>query len=1277
MGPTVASVLGIKGNIRFRPHGSLQKPHVVLRRVSIREGINERGEGIQVVSFSLFASKRIEVKPGKEILLSIDGVDSHLKDQPVVFEADLPSMNDISDEEGDTQVAEEEEDVLPPPTDEAIPPKMRRAWAKKVVEASPVVAVQPVIHQSIGVQAQPVCVSASIDATPECTTSGVQTYIENVSQAIQVDPPAPPPSISISIQTNDPPIYVSSDVQTDSYVVVEANAKPAVAHDKFAAASEHKWVSVAGPQLAQLTQLYKGGEHTRDRSLSPMELDSPNFSPRGSTSPPPCLGHSRVPPKSSTAPHRPSPVSSIASSSGAQDEDIPKRQDSRASNSLRINTSIPSSSSSQTIVESQPTITPSSSTPKHIVATVTADAHPSRHAPEQHQTTSKSLLPSTPIAPKTLSRQSSGRAELTNPFVSAGFVTEFVGGQTNTVKAVEGLKGIPQTANQPQTTSSVPHDPPSPVSSIASSDQNEPQQPQPVRHTLKPQPSAPRVMASVMKSESPAIPLGPKALNWGTGPWLHDKPPATSPLALRQAMASSSLGKKIPTQPSALRTSPPPDPKTLAYIPSGPSTNPLNIRPSNAALQRAPVRAPPTAPKVLTANATKKRVLVGSTWQPTRVAGPSTAATLTPTPPPTVNTPTAPAQPLKPAENPTPVQNNNKSSDLSRIVGYTSPSPPPTKPSQPTQPAQAQGASASKWKRVSGDVSSALPAWGWNKTEAWSESADTSWNAGGAPAAGEEAWTGDVRDSKRPVLHSNSPGLDYTESPNRSPPRASRSHKASSRSPSPKAQRRSWSPHSDHTRKTPTPSADTQRDRSSSTFTASSSLSATPIAAQASNTPNRQPASTSTPLTRSTTSKSDSTNQTSQQERDASQATNQASSTTPTSSKRPASPRPRMPSIASTLPQPLNHPLPPKPMLAQGTQGSRGLKRERPASPEYEYSRRRRRAFKWPTVDPHHTVALKGEGDLAVKSVVFSSDGTFFSITCADKTIRIWNSQNRAEIARLSHNAQVVAVSWMENDTGVVSLGEDGIVSKWTRTGGNSWQWAKVIDACQERKGGEEPRCLAYMRDRIAVAFPTTGVKIWMWLKGTWQPQRSILRQNVTVIRFIEEGGALLGGTRDGVLWQCEIPNGTLRALAMLKHKITSVDVNPTETHALVSHMGGAARAVKIRGVNNSSEDLVYTCPETDSNPGNISFGAVFATKGQAVLFGCVDGCVLVWDRKKTAIVYGLEHEDDDIISATASFDGSQKVDGCLVTGTKSGYLSWWAQPVAAPQSDEKRQKTS
>ena len=51
-----------------------------------------------------------------------------------------------------------------------------------------------------------------------------------------------------------------------------------------------------------------------------------------------------------------------------------------------------------------------------------------------------------------------------------------------------------------------------------------------------------------------------------------------------------------------------------------------------------------------------------------------------------------------------------------------------------------------------------------------------------------------------------------------------------------------------------------------------------------------------------------------------------------------------------------------------------------------------------------------------------------------DKSVRIWNNKNRVETAKLAHNMQVTAVAWMERDAGVVTLGDNGIVSTWTRS---------------------------------------------------------------------------------------------------------------------------------------------------------------------------------------------------------------------------------------------------
>lgn len=85
--------------------------------------------------------------------------------------------------------------------------------------------------------------------------------------------------------------------------------------------------------------------------------------------------------------------------------------------------------------------------------------------------------------------------------------------------------------------------------------------------------------------------------------------------------------------------------------------------------------------------------------------------------------------------------------------------------------------------------------------------------------------------------------------------------------------------------------------------------------------------------------------------------------------------------------------------------------------------------------------------------------------------------------------------------------------------------------------------------------------------------------------------------------------------------------MTPTGSHIIIGHSTGAARLVAIRQADNKgSIEQSYSSADTERNVAG--FGAIFATKGQAILFGSVDGCVLVWDRKKGTVVYGLEHEE-------------------------------------------------
>jgi hypothetical protein len=127
----VARLLGLKkGSLRFVPHGATSKAHVLLRRVEASSDDSSEEEGgvtKPTVYFSLFAAKRIEVKPGKELLLAIT-TEGPLKDQAVVLTGQLASDEDDSDPEDSeaTHVAEEDDHM-----EASMPPKMRKSWYRR------------------------------------------------------------------------------------------------------------------------------------------------------------------------------------------------------------------------------------------------------------------------------------------------------------------------------------------------------------------------------------------------------------------------------------------------------------------------------------------------------------------------------------------------------------------------------------------------------------------------------------------------------------------------------------------------------------------------------------------------------------------------------------------------------------------------------------------------------------------------------------------------------------------------------------------------------------------------------------------------------------------------------------------------------------------------------------------------------------------------------------------------------------------------------------------
>ena len=152
-------------------------------------------------------------------------------------------------------------------------------------------------------------------------------------------------------------------------------------------------------------------------------------------------------------------------------------------------------------------------------------------------------------------------------------------------------------------------------------------------------------------------------------------------------------------------------------------------------------------------------------------------------------------------------------------------------------------------------------------------------------------------------------------------------------------------------------------------------------------------------------------------------------------------------------------------------------------------TRPRKRALAWPCQDPVFAVQVKSDDDAGIHSLALSSDGERLAAICHDCTIRIWNMAGKVETARLAQNGPIMAVAWMSDDMGVVSLARDGVVSKWTRTVGFSFY---PVVAC----------VLMYLRYRIRII--GSGPSCWMRARRT----RFVLRTSGIGLRWRFRGSA-------------------------------------------------------------------------------------------------------------------------------------------------------------------------
>ncbi|KAI0261072.1 hypothetical protein BC834DRAFT_1035067 [Gloeopeniophorella convolvens] len=388
-----------------------------------------------------------------------------------------------------------------------------------------------------------------------------------------------------------------------------------------------------------------------------------------------------------------------------------------------------------------------------------------------------------------------------------------------------------------------------------------------------------------------------------------------------------------------------------------------------------------------------------------------------------------------------------------------------------------------------------------------------------------------------------------------------------------------------------------------------------------------------------------------------------------------------------------------------------GMKRKasppRSDSTTVEVPPRRQPPYSWPAVSPIRCAAVQGD-NISIRSIAFDRTGNLLAVVCSDMTIRVWDNTTCSEVARLPHQSMIIAALWMEEDAGVLVLCADGALVRWSRPAGNTsprghdvWHWDQVSQPIMNGRPEDAPSALAHTRNRIAVSFPNSGVRIWTKEHGSWQLQRAVTKLNIMALEFVDGGAVLISGSSNGkveVVWRFDVP------LAMRANPLhTAVDDHGLPTAEPPKGVRGRGfvsdnnwyeytveRGRIIRGIDTLQDEYALVSLQSSAELrriANASFwkfpsatykvpapmeasmvyvaDAAFSSQDSGtVVWGCSDGYLLAWDRHGLSITCGLDHGEGSIVQAVGAFRGSGVApEGCLVTGTQDGKLSWFADP--------------
>jgi len=289
-----------------------------------------------------------------------------------------------------------------------------------------------------------------------------------------------------------------------------------------------------------------------------------------------------------------------------------------------------------------------------------------------------------------------------------------------------------------------------------------------------------------------------------------------------------------------------------------------------------------------------------------------------------------------------------------------------------------------------------------------------------------------------------------------------------------------------------------------------------------------------------------------------------------------------------------------------------------------------------PPISPLRT-ALKGilrKHEDNVTSVAWSPDGRRVVSGSSDRTIRVWDVTNGAELLCLSkHEGSVNAVAWSPDGRRVISGSDDQTVRVWDAATG-----AELLSLPGH---GNRVKSVSCSPDgqRLVSGSADCTVRVWDTSSGTQLRCLSEHEKEVTSVSFSSDGRYIVSGGDDGTVRVWDAATGAqLRCLRGHTGWVWSVSFSP-DGKQIVSG-GGYDGTVRVWDAASGSQLLCLR------KNGDWVQGVAFSPDGRYIANGSWDCNIRVWDAARGTQILCFAGHENIVRSVAYSPDGRQLVSG-------------------------------